>query len=168
MWCFLSYCICNQSCCTICLNINSASQVQQCELQVCKCHHLSVTHIFVANRNFTQFGRNGASLKSIVTIWTMKSQSPEQCKVEVQIVRICGSNLEPWDFSAKIVAMKCSDFTLHSGSVRFQYTSVTFSNLILAPTGAQEVLCLCVSLSVHVLHICEFFTQSPCCLLGVS
>ena len=96
----------------------------------------------------------------------MKSQSPEQCKVDVQIVRICGSNLEPRDFSAKILAVKCSDFTLHSGSVRFQYTSVTFSNLILAPAGAQEVaLSVCESVCPCV---CQFFTQYPCCLLGVS
>ena len=88
------------------------------------------------NRDFTLFGQNGGPCKSIVTIVTMKSQSPEQCKVEVQIVRICGSNLEPRDFSAKILAVKCSDFTLDSGSVRFQYTSVTFSDLILAPIGA--------------------------------
>ena len=118
------------------------------------------------NRDFTQFWRNGAPFKCIVTIVTMKSQSPEQCKVEVQIARICGSNLEPRDFSAKILAVKCSNFTLDSGSVRFQYTSVTFSNLILAPTGAQEVaLSVCESVCPCV---CPFFTQYPCCLLGVS
>ena len=118
------------------------------------------------NRDFTQFWRNGAPFKCIVTIVTMKSQSPEQCKVEVQIVRICGSNLEPRDFSAKILAVKCSNFTLDSGSVRFQYTSVTFSNLILAPAGAQEVaLSVCESVCPCV---CPFFTQYPCCLLGVS
>ena len=113
------------------------------------------------NRDFTQFWRNGAPFKCIVTIVTMKSQSPEQCKVEVQIVRICGSNLEPRDFSAKILAVKCSNFTLDLGSVRFQYTSVTFSNLILAPAGAQEV----------ALSVCESVcpcAQFPCCLLGVS
>ena len=89
----------------------------------------------------------------------MKSQSPEQCKVKVQIARILGSNLEPRDFSAKILALKCSDFTLDSGSVRFQYTSVTFSNLILALTGAQEVA-LSVRLYKCVCDICEFFTES--------
>ena len=90
----------------------------------------------------------------MVTIVTMKSQSPEQCKVEVQIARICGSNLEPRDFSAKILAVKCSDFTLHSGSVRFQYTSVTFSNLILAPKGAQEVaLSVCESVCPCVIYL---------------
>ena len=52
--------------------------------------------------DFTLFARNGAPLKSMVTISTTKSQSPEQCKVVVQIARICGSNLEPRDFSAKI------------------------------------------------------------------
>ena len=115
---------------------------------------LTAKDFYSTIRDFTQFGRNGASLKSIVTIWTMKSQSPEQCKVEVQIVRICGSNLEPWDFSAKILAMKCSDFTLHSGSVRFQYTSVIFSNLILAPTGAQEVaLSVCESVCPCVTYL---------------
>ena len=127
-----------------------------------------------ASRDFTLFWRNSIPLKCIVTIVTMKSQSPEQCKVEVQIARICGANLEPWDFSAKILAMKCSDFTLHSGSVRFQYTSVTFSNLILAPTGAQEValsvcesVCPCVTY-LWILHSIPMLSLGGLSVSGAS